>query len=57
MDIDEKIKKIATTLKNSGLVASMEEALERAKSMIHVGKKKQEQMGGMFNAYRLLRKC
>lgn len=41
MAYSEEVKKLAETLKNSGLAASMTDALERAQSM--VGKKKAEE--------------
>jgi hypothetical protein len=39
MEYSEEVKKLAETLKNSGLAASMKDALERAQSM--VGKKEE----------------
>ena len=42
MEIKEKIQQLAETLKNSGLAASMEDALEKARNIITIGGAKEK---------------
>ncbi len=46
MEYSEEVKKLAEILKNSGLAASMKDALERAKSML--GKKETKKKEELF---------
>jgi hypothetical protein len=44
MEIKEKIQQLAETLKNSGLAASMEDALEKARNIVTLGGAKEKDL-------------